>query len=223
MSFPRYPRFYELWFATEAGERWFRGFPLPDEAGAFDCAACTMSQVPRGLTRDLGPFDPSIKCCTFHPYLPSFTVGALLTEVDEGRLERKVLQSYFVRSHLDALGAHSKSISTSICETGKRLEDRCVFYKDGRCGIHGFRPSTCAAYVCRSNEGREGFQAWRRWEARFAEFEWSLAHEVAFDSGFTLDDLRESFKTIELAESFYRKSYEIARTIDIGQRFGLNA
>lgn len=223
MGFSGFPRFYEIWLASEACQRWFAGLRLPNEDGAFLCSNCTMSHRPRGLTRDLGPFHPDIKCCTFHPYLPSFTVGALFVEVDEARLERQTLWTYLEQSRLDSIGAHSVKNTTSICETGKRFEDRCVFYQKGRCGIHGFRPSTCAAYVCRSNAGREGLQAWRRWESRFAEFEWSLAHEVAFDLGFTLDDVRERFKNLVDAEGFYRKSYEIARTIDIGQRFGLNA
>lgn len=63
---------------------------------------------------------------------------------------------------------------------------------------------------------------WRKWEARLAEFEWSLAHEVAFDQGYTMDDMRNAFASLPAAESFYLRSYELARDIDIIERFGLN-
>jgi hypothetical protein len=63
---------------------------------------------------------------------------------------------------------------------------------------------------------------WRKWEARLAEFEWSLAHEVAFDEGYTMDDIRNEFVTLSAAKSFYLKSYELAQEIDINERFGLN-
>ncbi len=182
----------------------------------------SQSAPPRGLTRDLGPFLSDVKCCTFHPFLPSFTLGALLLEVEEGRLGSSVFETYLRASRLDPLGAHSVRKPTSVCETGKRVADRCPFSAEGRCGIHAFRPSTCAAYVCRSSLGARGHLMWRKWESRLAEFEWTLAHEVAFEQGYTLDDIRDVFANQQEAEKFYRRSYEIARGIDIDRQFGLN-
>jgi Fe-S-cluster containining protein len=168
---------------------------------------------PKGLTRDLGPFRRDLKCCTFQPVLPSFTLGALLIE----RPAR--LHEYLMGARLTPLGAFPrKDRPTSICETGRHEEDRCPFLSRDEnpvCGIHDHRPSTCAAYVCSSVSGASGLRAWSEWERKLAEFEMTLAHLVAFDLGYTLDDVGCEFKTLDEAVQFYERAFAQAKLTSV--------
>jgi len=196
------PKFYERWLGTEN-----RG---PEDPGAFNCGACFMTS-PKGLTRDLGPFVSNLKCCTFHPFLPSFTIGALLLKGED-----TVLSDYLLASRLTPLGAFSRVKPTSVCETGKLAETRCAFLSKDQtalCTIRDFRPSTCAAYVCRSERGADGFKAWREWESGIAKFEWSLTHLIAFELGFVMSDVEVEFSSVAEAKVYYRRAFELSGDI----------
>ena len=202
------PQFYRRWLGDL--------FPAPIEFDPVDCLNCHMVR-PRGLTRDLGPFKASLKCCTFQPFLPSFTIGALLREVqneESSKSLRDALEVFLTKSRLTRLGAIPRQGATSICETGKHENDRCPFLsktENAVCTIRDHRPSTCAGYVCRSGEASRGFQAWEKWEREISKFESTLAHLAAFDLGWTMEEMDLEFISLEDAKAFYRRSYERAR------------
>lgn len=194
--------FYRHWLKAEG--------PPPEAPGLFDCDNCFMVK-PYGLTRDLGPFKPHLKCCTFQPFLPSFTLGHLIAEsaIDPGILHR-----FFEKSRLSPLGAFPRSPGTSICETGKNDSDSCPFLSsEARCTIREFRPSTCAGYVCRSKDGANGFKKWAMWEERHKKFEWTLSHLAAFDLGRTMEDVDLEFSDRDSAKAFYIRACEAALSI----------
>lgn len=196
------PKFYEHWLGSERQD--------PESTSAFNCASCFMTK-PKGLTRDLGPFSANLKCCTFHPFLPSFTIGALIATG-----EPHALEVYLTASRLTPIGAFSRVAGTSICETGKIVETRCGFLsKDAKasCTIRDYRPSTCAGYVCRSERGVSGLKAWREWEAEIAKFEWSLTHLIAFEFGYVLSDVETEFSSTIEARVYYRRAFEVSGDI----------
>lgn len=195
------PKFYRQWV----------NFDSIVERASFDCGSCFMTN-PKGLTRDLGPFEKNLKCCTFHPFLPAFTVGALIDQKNPG------LATYLASSRLTPLGAFPREPGSSICETGKFAKTACVFLSnDGaaRCTIRNYRPSTCAGYACRSNRGAEGLKAWREWEEKVKEFEWTLAHLTAFELGRTFDDVDQEFTSIEIAKTYFARAFQVAVTLRV--------
>lgn len=208
--------FYRHWLASERAPAWVKVvIPEPETTDeSFNCGRCFMIR-PKGLTRDLGPFDAELKCCTFHPFLPNFTVGALSLEVDEGRLSPESFNQFLNESRLTVIGAFSLKAATSICETGKKPSDRCPFLANGRCSIHAFRPSTCSSYVCRSKNGEAGIRSWRIFEERLAKFEWSMAHEAAYEIGFTKRELDITYASREDAVSDYRRTLGVARLTSV--------
>ena len=173
---------------------------------------------PRGLTRDLGPFKPELKCCTFHPFLPSFTIGALLSSEAPVELRSPSIEKYLTESRLSPLGAFPKKPGTSICETGRDEVTACGFLSNdklARCTIRDFRPSPCAGYVCRSLDGGPGLARWRKWEAKVQNFEWTLAHLAAFELGRTMDDIHCEFTSLTHAKSYFARAYEVALKIEM--------
>ena len=195
------PDFYRQWV----------NFDSLVEPKSFDCGSCFMTN-PKGLTRDIGPFKKSLKCCTFHPFLPSFTVGALLAE------QNPKLEMYLATSRLTPLGAFPLNAGTSICQTGKIESTACFFLSndgEARCTIRPYRPSTCAGYACRSNRGAQGLKSWRAWEDKVKEFEWTLVHLTAFELGRTFDDVDQEFKSLETAKLYFARAFEVAVTLRV--------
>jgi Fe-S-cluster containining protein len=169
---------------------------VPDES-ALDCRQCVMLKPPPGTKRDEGPFSEKLKCCTYFPFLPNFSIGAILEQGDASRHEllRKALHVGF----LSPLGLFpTVSRQRSQAEIGKQGFGKepgllCPFFDSQRlqCGIWEFRPGVCQSYFCISREGQKGLDFWAKREEALNSFEWSLAHEVLWELGYTSDDVRE--------------------------------
>lgn len=211
------PSFYSHWIKAEVF-----GPELPDENGAFNCGSCFMLR-PHGLTRDLGPFRSHLKCCTYSPFLPAFSIGSLLENAESEPRLKEALNDLFRTSNLTPWGAIPKRTrGTSVCETGRHDSDACVFLsRDGQaqCTIRSHRPAVCASYVCRSHNGALGLAQWRKFEAELSAWENTLGTLIALEAGFTLDDVSFTFGTFEEATRYYRRAYKLALEIspdDIG-------
>ena len=204
------PRFYRHWLGDL--------LPAPPEVDPVNCLNCHMVR-PRGLTRDLGPFKASLKCCTFQPYLPAFTIGALLqiAQTESADVKSRALAFSLDRllsgSRLTLLGAAPRKGATSVCETGKHVEDACPFLskdENSVCTIRDYRPSTCAGYVCRSTRGLSGLKKWSEWEVEVSKFEATVVHLSAFELGYTIEEMDVEFSSVQAAREYYLASFERA-------------
>lgn len=139
------------------------------------CSSCVMARAdwPKDA-RDPGPFDTNLKCCTFEPFLPNFTVGRL---IEAGRWDDVVKAG-----RLTPVGLIPSR--SSVERFGR--EGACAFLREGRCSIHAERPSVCRTYFCVSDFGQD---FWAEAERLGNEAEWSAAHEVLWEMGFTEDDV----------------------------------
>src|SRR3954471_18947512 len=70
------PGLYERWFIEACGR------PSPVESRST-CDSCAMLPGAPDLPPE-GPFDPAVRCCTYHPHLAPHFVGAILRD-DPGR------------------------------------------------------------------------------------------------------------------------------------------
>lgn len=177
---------------TSFYQRWIEDFDLVSlRETKINCAHCTMVVPPQNETlRDQGPFDPKLKCCTYSPFLPNFTVGALLS--------RKSLDPFArlgTRSLITPLGFVPKQ-SVDSDEFGKDLKSACGFLnlEAGTCAIWSMRPSVCASYHCVSSAGARGLAYWQKIEELGNLIEWTLAHESLWQLGFTQDETDEMVK-----------------------------
>lgn len=198
------PSSYLKWFKDEVLAELKQVEP---EAIGLDCAHCFMV-APRGRTRDLGPFRQELKCCTFTPYLPSYSLGGLLSRQELA----DIWERYFGNVRLTPLGALPCVPGTSICEAGRHAADRCAFLErreNPGCRIFDSRPSPCASYVC-TGGGDEFFKSWQKWGEALSSAEWELAHEVAFEAGYTFDDIDVEFSGRGEALAFYRRAVTLA-------------
>jgi Fe-S-cluster containining protein len=167
--------------------------------------------------RDPGPFDPALKCCTYEPFLPNFSIGRLLMrelevsareagdstdstkgEETDHREKRSAvliaLDRAFARGVVTPLGLLPRESrvdggAAQAAGFGRDPGRRCAFLSESAtCLIWHDRPSVCRSYFCVSDQGEAGQAKWREAERKGNEAEWTLAHELLWEMGFTQDE-----------------------------------
>jgi Fe-S-cluster containining protein len=217
--------FYSHWLSPDSA--------APDES-ALDCRSCRMIQPPAGPKRDQGPFLKHLKCCTYFPFVPNFSLGAIFSEA--GPKQQQKALAAMEQGFVSPLGlfptAERKRLEAELGNAGFGREAAllCPFFDSANrsCGIWFHRPGVCRAYFCVSQQGESGLRYWEQRERELNKFEWSLAHDVLWESGYTEDDV----KMMEAARAegricprglwygqaedhvgFFKKSYQVARLL----------
>lgn len=126
-------------------------------------------------TRDPGPFLPNLKCCTYFPFIPNFTLGSLPSEsyaLAKAKGLLLPLGLYPTPEHqalVDFYGAQG---------FGKKADLLCPFVKSNSCSIWNYRPGVCTSYFCMSDQEEKGLEFWSDVEDYLNHFEWVLASET---------------------------------------------
>ncbi|MCE9574197.1 MAG: hypothetical protein K8W52_13705 [Deltaproteobacteria bacterium] len=154
------------------------GGTLPSEVRAT-CDACAMApraDDPPGERR----FDPGLKCCTFYPDLPNFSVGAILADPSaSGR--REIDRRFGLGAGITPLGMTRPTVYQLVFAQGGNAFGRsnalrCGFLDaGGRCGIWAHRESTCVSYYCKFERGAIGRNLWRALQDLLGSIERQLA------------------------------------------------
>lgn len=129
--------------------------------------------------RDAGPFKAHLKCCTYSPFVPNFSLGKL-----------KSLRG----ANLTPLGLFpSRAQDEARVGFGTDEKQKCDFLSanGASCTIWDSRPSVCASYFCLSSRGDDGQKFWQKAETLGNMMEWTLAHEILWQMGFTPAETEE--------------------------------
>lgn len=168
MSSKIYPQGYEPWLSTR--------LKVDRVENLATCNNCAMVQ-PQGLTRDKGPFLNNLKCCTYFPYLPNFSLGALTSE----DLAKTETRGILLPVGLFPSAEEQNKIQSFGHEGfGKKSELLCPFFdkQKNQCSIWTYRPGVCTSYFCKSDQGQKGLDFWKDVESYLNHFEWKLACHV---------------------------------------------
>jgi hypothetical protein len=147
--------------------------PAVDEPRAT-CSSCAMCEESKNLPSPTGNFRPDAKCCTFHPALPNYLVGGLLSDsdpaLDEGkrRVREKIANRIGVtpqwispprklRVYLEA--------ARNMGVFGRTRALLCPYYVDesgGSCSVWRYRDAVCTTYFCKYSHGLRGYAFWTK-------------------------------------------------------------
>ncbi|MCB9668797.1 MAG: hypothetical protein H6734_04940 [Alphaproteobacteria bacterium] len=129
---------------------------LPEER-ASSCASCPMAGA---------PFDPAVRCCTYHPSLPGFLVGRALRRADTGservlaRLEDPDGRTgWGVRAPRAWQREYRRDREVAF---GRRVSWRCPYWVEGplSCSIWRDRNAVCRTWHCKHDDGLPGHRLW---------------------------------------------------------------
>jgi len=145
--------------------------PVESKATCANCAMCPGGSANAVETVDGEPrfFRPDAKCCTFHPRMPNYLVGALLAdpraELAEGqrRMRARIESHHGVTPQwLRPPGLHKLMYDNARRAFGRSLTLRCPFFAvdQGNCTIWPYREAVCSTYFCRFLSGEDGWKMW---------------------------------------------------------------
>jgi hypothetical protein len=132
------------------------------------CHDCLCSKPQRGA---LPYYRPDLKCCTFHPFLPNYEVGAILSSSEVSNsvkdlLRKKIAQrQYALPMGIFAPVSYQVRFNNRAPEDfGNRSEFLCPYFDSQKmnCGIWRHRGSVCSSYFCVSDRGSAGLEFWQQ-------------------------------------------------------------
>lgn len=169
-----YPPIYQRWLSEK-----LKGTVLETKATCDNCAMVK----PEGLTRDIGPFRDDLKCCTYFPFIPNFSLGAML-EADAAafhvRFEVAKKQGMLLPVGLYPTPERQNEMEEHREQFGQRYDMLCPFFDNSKkgCSIWFHRPAVCTTYFCKSDRDETGFEFWADVEDDLNHFEWVMATEL---------------------------------------------
>lgn len=143
--------------------------PAEEKATCSNCAMCKPADAVEPVDGVSRFFRPDTKCCTYHPRLPNYLLGGLLSDPDpqwdEGRRrvrERITHRLAMSPQWLRAPAKYSLLYGNQRHAFGKAAGLLCPFYEreGGLCTIWAYREAVCSTYYCKYMAGADGRAFW---------------------------------------------------------------
>lgn len=143
--------------------------PIPIESAAT-CRNCAMQEKPDSHTHASINFSSKTKCCTYHPEIPNYLVGALMSSVDPEHAtgRQRMLNRIAGKTSISPLGVFRPKKLTLLTRNanleyfGRSEFLRCPFHDDeGFCTVMPYWDAVCSTWFCKHDAGEEGWRFWR--------------------------------------------------------------
>lgn len=143
-------------------------------------------------------YKPDLKCCTFHPYLPNYAVGALLQQpATPGilKLQDKIENREFALP-IGVMAPFDYQFLFLTKEDEQFGNDQnllCPYYDQDKnqCSIWQYRGVVCTSFFCRSDYGQNGLKFWAVLSDFLSYVEMALAEECLVQLDFSPRDLSD--------------------------------
>jgi Fe-S-cluster containining protein len=179
------------------------------------CDNCNMAK-PRNKREVF--YENHLKCCTFHPFLPNYVVGAIFTEPTLAApsaissLQQKIQnQEYSLPLGIVAPANYQVPFNArKEHDFGRREDWLCPYFnrEQQNCGIWRHRGAVCTTFYCQSSFGAKGLKFWEELSSYITYVEMALMEEALVMLDFSprqISDLLE-YLNIESASKSQLKS-----------------
>jgi hypothetical protein len=155
--------------------------PRETRATCDDCVMCQpQPDLPKEL--ELKTFRPDTKCCTYHPNLPNYLVGAILASDDAPMAEgRKRIREKIARG----VGVTPRGIlvprkyalfyDQASQFFGRTDAMKCPYYYEGGCSVWRYREGVCTTFFCKYERGETSKRFWESLKSYLALVEFKLS------------------------------------------------
>lgn len=187
------PSFQGGWLRAVIGDE----APTEVRSTCHDCAMCRDEP----LLEESARFRPDLKCCTYLPRVPNFSLGALFADPDPAYEEGRAR----VRARIaERLGVTPLGIGPTRAWTdrydqakgdlgfGRDPALRCPYLTDeggGRCSVWAHRNAVCATFYCRTDRAVEGQRFWAHARDLLLHVEAELSLWAAVEAGLSPEAL----------------------------------
>lgn len=159
------------------------------------CNNCTRSRDKRFSYT----YKAHLKCCTFHPYLPNYAVGALLQQPFDSvgiiNLKDKINKRKFAFpvGVMAPFDYQFKFLTKDEKQFGNDENLLCPYYDktQNQCSIWQYRGVVCTSFFCRSDDGQNGLKFWAVLSDYLSYVEMALAEECLVQLDFSPRDLSD--------------------------------
>lgn len=155
---------------------------VPEETKAT-CDNCAMS---RPQHRGKIHYRADLKCCTFHPFLPNYMVGALFQEASSTEAHRIFRDKIARREYALPIGMVApvryqvEFNNRKEGDFGQREEWLCPYYnkENQNCNVWRNRAVVCTTFFCKSSYGKVGLKFWEKMNGYLWYVELALLEEA---------------------------------------------
>lgn len=152
-------------------------------------------------------YQKNLKCCTFHPFLPNYAVGALLQSASTSgteALKNKIKTREFAIP-MGVLAPYRYQYLFLTKEEEQFGNDKnllCPYYsrETDRCSIWLYRGVVCTTFYCRSDHGQNGLKFWAVLSDYLSYVEMALAEECLVQMDFSPRDLSDQLTHLNKRE-----------------------
>lgn len=179
----------------------FGAVPLTETRAT--CDNCLCSKPNRGS--QLPYYQPDLKCCTFHPFLPNYAVGALLENPQTASFIKSKIQSKIeAREYALPLGVFAplnyqiQFNNRNENDFGNRQDFLCPYfnYQNKNCGMWQHRGAVCTSYYCVSDRGEAGLKLWENLGEYLHLCEMVLSQDALVSMGLSPDIIENQLEYV---------------------------
>ena len=153
-------------------------------------------------------YDAHLKCCTFWPFLPNFTVGYILKQKGKSYQNAQTILKKLIKekSFVLPMGVvappwyQKEFLQNKDKIFGRSEKMLCPYYQTNTqsCGIWRFRGSVCTSFYCKSSFSQKGKSFWRSLEDYLSYLEMALAEEVLVYHDYSPRELSEQLDFLNI-------------------------
>ncbi|HSE40000.1 MAG TPA: hypothetical protein VLH08_04480 [Acidobacteriota bacterium] len=153
--------------------------PIYSEARAT-CNNCPMCAPQERIAKADYQFNPNTRCCVYHPTVPNFLIGAIISDKDADPEAKEQFTQGALRMDVTPFGIEPTNRARQyykLIPFGKFEEALCPFYiqRPNSCGIHKYRNARCSTWFCKHERGNVGLRFWLKLDAMLTAAEIELA------------------------------------------------
>lgn len=175
----------------------FFGSEIPEETVAT-CARCAMWPDPASACSSRRGFSKQTKCCTYHPELPNYLVGALLSSRSRALATGRERLRSVISSRIGVMpqgvrrpAKHALLTTNAPDAFGRSATLVCPYYArhDGRCTIRPLWNAVCNTWFCKHNAGQDGWLFWQSLKRYLSDVETALTQYALHELGWPADQI----------------------------------
>lgn len=159
----------------------------------LDCSQCLMTNSlnPKGAK----PYRQDLKCCTFQPFIPNFSIGHILNQGGKAahrQIERIKLGAFYLPiGEVASPDYVQRFLAKKEDDFGRRQDLLCphMDQRSQQCSIWNQRGSECATFFCQSKFQDKGETFWSALREYLHWLEMVLVQNALLEKGFSMQEI----------------------------------